>query len=48
MMEVKKASLGIEELDRLLSGGIPEPSTLLILGSKQFSIQGTSSSIKQL
>ncbi len=31
-MEVKKASLGIEELDRLLSGGIPEPSTLLILG----------------
>jgi len=32
MMEVKKASLGIEELDRLLSGGIPEPSSLLILG----------------
>jgi len=29
---IKKVSLGIEELDRLLGGGIPEPSTLLIIG----------------
>jgi len=30
--KIEKVSLGIKELDELVSGGIPQPSTLLILG----------------